>query len=99
MVETIKENYMSDNTYFSPEVDAALKGWISVETWFKGHATDEQRFDKFVKALAAFAKQGGGVGDIEETLRRAFADLYPAQNINNFSKKLADYAAKAEKKL
>ena len=40
---------MSD--YFSSEIDKYLAAWILPDTWHKGHATDEQRFFMFVKAL------------------------------------------------
>ena len=40
---------MSD--YFSSEIDNYLAAWILPDTWHKGHATDEQRFFMFVKAL------------------------------------------------
>jgi len=38
-------------------VEKPFLGWISCDTWFKGHPSDDERFYRFVWAVAQYSRR------------------------------------------
>lgn len=40
-----------------PSLEAPFSRWISCDTWWKGHPSDEERFYRFVWAVARYSRR------------------------------------------
>ena len=72
-----------------PTVQKYYKQWANLSTFFTGHAADEERFHKFVRACVEYAK----TKEIDlkkldiEVLRSNLTNAFAAQGVNSVNSK------------
>lgn len=67
---------------FSPEVQAAFKGWVDVDTWHTTHPLDEKRFFRFVWTAAEALDRDEDIS--ESAIEQAILERWRGKLDNEF---------------